>query len=152
MANNYYQATMSPDSIHLSEMHQAYLKMTGAHCEQESDGRFYVTWGEFLNEDIDPSLIIDALNDGDITEEQADFIEKHSFNEMMRHILHRNPAETHIMIEGAWTCERMKPGQFGGSVCVVTRDEYLDLTTGSASYNKETGKIEVSYEVCKFDD
>ena len=152
MANNYYQATMTPDSIHLSEMHQVFLGMTGANCEKESDGRFYVTWGECLNEDIDDFEIIDALNEGTITEEQADFIGKTDFNSMLRHILYRNPKVTHILVEGAWTCDRMKPGQFGGSAIMVTRTEYADISTGSVDYDKETGKIKLHGRIRQFDE
>lgn len=150
MPNSYYRATMSPDSIHLSPMHQAYLKMTGAQCELEDDGRFYVTWGESLNEDIGDFQIEEALEEGTITQEQADFIGKHSFNEMLRHVLYRNPTETHILIEGAQTCSRMLPGMFGGAVVLVTRTEHLDLYTGCASYDQETGKIAVNYQIKPF--
>jgi hypothetical protein len=152
MPNCYNQATLSPDSIHLSTMHQAWLKMTGASCEKEDDGRFYVCWCEALNEDVGDFQIVDALQAGTITEGEADFIGKHSFNEMLRHVLCYNGKVSHITVEGAWTCEKMQPGLFGGAICVVSRTEHLDLSTGSARFNEKTGKIEVDYEVRQFND
>jgi hypothetical protein len=152
MANNYYQATMLPDSISLNPMHQAYLAMTGASLDSESDGRFYVYWEESLSEEVDEWAIDDALDEGTITQEFADFIKKNNFNDMMRHILMYNPEVTHLEISGAWTCSKMRPGEFGGATCIVSRTEHLDMNTGSASFNKETGKIEVRFNIRTFDE
>jgi len=151
MANNYSQFTMSPDSLYLSEMHQAYLDMTGAGLEKESDGRFYVYWETCLDEDIEDDQIEDALLEGDINPEQADFLRKNGFMDMMRHILHYNTKVTHLEIQGAWTCSKMRPGEFGGGIYVISRTEHLWLGTGSAGYNSETGKIEVNYTVHPFE-
>ena len=145
MANNYNQATLSPSSINLNPMHLAWLGMTGAECSKEKDGRYYVFWRECLNEDFEDDEIEGALEDGDIDQAQADFIRKSSFNEMLRHILYYNPDVTHLRVDSAWTCEKMRPGEFGGSACVVTRTQHLDMSTGSAYYNKDTGKLEMRW-------
>jgi hypothetical protein len=149
MANNYYQATLTPDSIHLNEMQATYLEMTGASFEKESDGRYYVFWRDCLDEDNIDEHVATALDDGDIDQQMADAIGKLSFRELLRDILN-NPANvvadiTHLRIDGAWTCDKMRPGEFGGAATVVTRAQYCDMNTGSVFYNKDTGKIEFRF-------
>ena len=95
-------------------------------------------------------MIEDALEEGNITQEQADFISKSTFMAMMRHILHHNPKQSHLEIRGAWTCDKMRPGEFGGGAHIISRTEHLWLGTGSAGFNKKTGKIEVDYTIHQF--
>jgi hypothetical protein len=146
MANNYYQATLTPDSIHLNDLHRAWLDLTGADWEKEKDGRYYVFWRECLNEDIEDQLN-EAMADESITQEQADIIIKHGFNGMLLDILNYAPNSevTHLRIDGAWTCSKMRPGNFGGAATIITRTQHCDMNTGSVFYNKDTGKIELRF-------
>lgn len=44
-------------------------------------------------------------------------------------ILHRAPQIDHISITSGWTCSRMRPDGFGGSVTVVTREQIQSCST-----------------------
>lgn len=149
MASNYYQATLAPDSIHLNEMQVIYLEATGATCEQESDGRYYVYWQECLDEDEEniADRVRDALEEGEVDQQMADAIGKLSFRELLRDILTNSANEkvTHLRIEGAWTCDKMRPGEFGGAATIISRSQYATVGTHSARYNPTTGKIELCY-------
>jgi hypothetical protein len=144
---------MTPDSIHLSSMHQAFLEMTGASLDKESDGRFYVYWEESLCEDVGEFQMDEAIEAGNITSDEAGFIANSSFVMMLRHILQHEPNKdvTHIEVEGAWTCSKMRPGQFGGFSYLVTREEHGFISSSSMSFDKKTGKIVFNNDSCPFE-
>lgn len=140
---------MEPDSIHLTEAQQSYLEMTGGTCKKE-DGRFYVYWPDFLNSDgLDDWDIDDALSRGAITATEAIRFRSLGFRECLRDILFSpgNSAVECIEVSMAWTCDKMRPGAFGGSSIIVSRTEWCDVGSYSANYDPETKKIGVHVEV-----
>jgi len=154
MANNYSQATMEPTCVYLSDEQIAYLSASGAAfdpneaeksaleqlAEATTDKKplrgYYVYWEEWYQEYIEEEDLEDRLVD-DYSAEQIKEIWAHykdlSFEGILREVL-MNPENKdidYIAIEGANTCSKLRPGNFGGFVTVVTRQEYFGLGTGA---------------------
>lgn len=66
--------------------------------------------------------------------EQATFtldVGDHLDAEIFQDILSRCPDVDHITITSAWTCSKMRPDGFGGSVTVITAEKILTESTSS---------------------
>lgn len=101
----------------------------------------YVYWEEHLVEqpdadDIFEHLVDDWADRGEGEWEHAlrqycDDLAKRDFTDVLRSIL-LNPENREInqlFLQGAFSCSKMRPGEFGGFSCIVTRKEYCWLNT-----------------------
>lgn len=132
MANNYDQSTMSP-KIPLTPDQVAALDSLRAFCfEGEEDPDIPLTdlakkWmAEFeISEDdiwpdreAEPGSDVHYLyyEDGSLTPGTSSVLQ-----EILRGL---DPVEyPHLAWEGAYTCSKLRPGEFGGWACFITRDE-----------------------------
>jgi len=116
MANNYNQATVSPD-LPVSHFTPAELEALATSCglRSEPDGDYLYFFAEesFCEEGEDENG------------EHLDCIEL--FQAKLRQL---DPvSHPHITIEGAATCSKMRPGEFGGFAYFITRDEMRYFST-----------------------
>ena len=150
MANNYHPATMSPTNLRLSEMHQVFLEAVCADLDENSDGTFYVYWSEGFSDNApDDYDLKEAVSQKRITSDEAGFLANSTFYEMLRHILIQNPEHSHIRIEGAYYCTKMRPDEFGGQAMVVTRTHYAWMGTTDLHVG-EDGKIKADIKIEEF--
>jgi hypothetical protein len=115
MASNHYQATMTPDlpAAVFSEFDLHALNAAcGLRCEGDDLLYFYAE---------------------ECFSEEGEDHEGNWFNglsllqEKLRHL---DPsAYPRIVIEGAATCSKMRPGEFGGFAFLITRDEIRYMAT-----------------------
>lgn len=161
MANNYIQATLSPDGLELTDDQQTWLAATGASMvpakTKEGKPGHYVFWEEGFTECPEPDDFVNQLED-DIEDDEAldaevqRFIRMGGIERVLRGIL-RNPGNRAIpslKIDAAATCSRMRIGEFGGFALVVTRKEFAWFSTFSLSI--EDGQLEHPPKIISFDD
>jgi hypothetical protein len=116
MANNYYQATVTPElpAELFSEEDLTSLNTACGLTTQREGGSLYFFAEESFCErgEDEDGFGVDCL---------ALFQEK---------LLRLDSAEyPHIAIEGAATCSKMRPGEFGGFAYLITRDAIRSYTT-----------------------
>lgn len=170
MANNYTQATMVPTEVFLTPAQEAYLRATGARFDHDeapaplhqlADAanetptavrRSYVYWEENFDECVDPETLEDELSDAGYESEFGRYVNL-SIEDFFRHVL-RQPENAdlgYLRVEGTFSCSKMRPGEFGGFVLTVTRDEYCWCSTHMVQV--EDGKIRpLQVEVHKFEE
>ena len=122
MADNYTQATLTPD-VQLTEELRAVLEATGATLEPAGGGQWYVYWEDGFSE-LDEHAP-DIPHDPDTAAATA-FRERWHGKDMagvLRAVLDSNPGIEMLVIEGAYRCSKMRPGEFGGFGIYVTRKE-----------------------------
>lgn len=116
MANNYYQATISPDlpaTLFNDEELQALEIACGLSSEKIEGNLYFFADTSFSSEgeDSDGSPI-DCLALLQAKLRQLD------------------PADhPRIVIEGAATCSKMRPNEFGGFAYLITRDDVRSMST-----------------------
>jgi hypothetical protein len=116
MADNYSQATVSPDlpAALFSEEELDLLEICcGLTCERTGDHLYFFADTSFREDGED--------DDGDSIDCLALFQEK----------LRKLDAEAcpHISIQGAATCSKMRPEEFGGFAIFITRDQVRSIST-----------------------
>lgn len=165
MANNYSQATLSPYGLVLTEGQKTWLACTGASfevaskrpkdCLDVSDDRKgeCVFWETNFQECPDEDDLIYKVEDEDEPEKAvARLVEMGGIEDVLRSIL-KNPGNQGIpslRIDGAATCSRMRSGEFGGFVLVVTRKEFVWANTFSVDL--ENGQLKHPTKVIPFDE
>lgn len=138
MANNYTEVTMTP-AVHLTEKQESLFRCYGASCEGSGpdDKLRYVFWDDHFNEAPDEMDLEEAIEEGHL-EEGA---EMPTIEHFLRDIL-MNPENKDVEsleVEGCWRCEKLRPGEFGGFMLLVTRNEYASVST--AALEIRNGKI-----------
>ena len=116
MADNFHQATVSPDlpAALFSEDERDSLQIgCGLSFERIGDHLYFFADTSFREEGDDAEdCSIDCLA---------------IFQEKLRQL---DPdAYPHIAIEGAATCSKMRPGEFGGFAILITRDDVRSMST-----------------------
>lgn len=106
--------------------------------------RTYVFWEHSWSDYVESCDIYDHLYEAakeigdepegweEALEAKSELLAKIDFTEMLRSIL-LNPENSEInylFLQGASTCSKMRPGEFSGFSCMVTRKEYCWLSTG----------------------
>lgn len=115
MANNYTQATVSPTNIPESLF-----------TEKELEQLDYLGFSYQKNRDSDTLYFF--VEEGFVeSDEDEDGIEVNAFKifqEIITRSLETPAVESlrKVVIEGAYTCSKMRPGEFGGFVVRVTKD------------------------------
>lgn len=116
MANNYTQATVSPDlpaSLFREAELEALESACGQCCERDGESLYFFAAECFCErgEDRD-GFGVDGLA---------------LFQEKLRQL---DPAAyPHIAIHGAATCSKMRPDEFGGFAIFITREEIRSQST-----------------------
>ena len=144
MANNYSQATVSPDfpvSV-ISDLELTLLATAGASYETfKSNGEdtYYFCNEEYFSEDVDTGFLDandvdpDELTDGDrVYFDDADILRENiTVMEIYQNILKRLPEDEYpcIIIQGADTCDKMRVDNFGGFAVFITRTEVDSIST-----------------------
>ena len=116
MANNYHQATVSPDlpaSLFKAEELCSLDLACGLSCERDGENLYFFAEECFCEQGEDADGFgIDCLT----------FLQ-----EKLRQL---DPAiYPHIAIHGAATCSKMRPDEFGGFAIFITRDEIRSIST-----------------------
>jgi hypothetical protein len=116
MANNYTQATLSPDlpAALFSEAELQSLQIAcGLACDRYDDKLYFYAEESFSDEgEDDDAQLIDCLS-------------------LMQEKLRQLDPVTypHITIHGAASCSKMRPDEFGGFAHVITRDAVRSIST-----------------------
>ena len=116
MANNYYQATVSPE-LPATLFHEDELRSLefacGLTCER-AGGNLYFFAGESFGEEG----------------EDEDGQPVNCLTLMQEKLKQLDPvAYPHIAVHGAATCSKMRPDEFGGFAYIITRDAVRSLST-----------------------
>lgn len=122
MANNYEQATLSPDIPELTSVEAAILKLSGFGLEKSGNA-----WYAYVEEGlIDDFSVWD--DDERLAQVEADpeygckAANEPLWISVLQNVLLRHPDFSHFVLEGALTCDKMRPGEFGGFAILITRD------------------------------
>jgi hypothetical protein len=122
MANNYQQATVEPTNLLkdlFTEEDLRILALSGIEWEDNGDS-YYFFAPEFLCEDGDHSrTYCDVFQDG------------------IRRS-HGNVEE--VVINGASTCSKMRPGEFGGFVIRISKNEIQSASTSEMLELMQNGR------------
>jgi hypothetical protein len=115
MANNYVQATVEPliPKVLFTDEDLNTLSENGVDWEDAGDGLLYFFIRDGFDEDYVEPIFREALKKFDESEEDI-------------------PVEedlTEIIIQGAFTCSKMRPGEFGGFVTIITKDGMAGTST-----------------------
>lgn len=111
MANNYQQATVTPEDIPadaITDEERDVLEHSGFTVE-EHNNKLYIYAEEGFVLDDSPEFIEDETKE--ITAE-----------DVFDRLLSRLPEIKDIVIEGSYTCSKMRPGEFGGFVYRFSRE------------------------------
>lgn len=129
---------MTP-AVHLTERQEKLLGCYGASCEPAGpeDKLRYVFWEDHFSEEPDEMDLDDAIAEGDIEEGTK----LPPIAHFLRDIL-MNPENKDVEsldVEGCWRCDKLRPGEFGGFMLLVTRSEYASASSSALEIQK--GKI-----------
>lgn len=150
MANNCTQATLTP-SVRLTDELRTALEVTGASLEPDDDGTWYAYWDEGIAELTDAGAR--DLPQSWSAEETAAFQDRWSNKELadvLRAILAENADVEVLTVEGACTCSKMRPGEFGGFGLYVTREQFAAVS--SADVLIQDGRLVITAAVQEWDD
>ena len=165
----FLQATGAGFEIDQIELSPLEALADAANDEPADLDRYYVYWEEDFNECVDEEVIYELLVQEDqarclgpnvqmALEERAKRLAEQDFTDVLHEIL-LNPENAelgYLSVEGANTCSKMRPGEFGGFVGVITREEWAWANTGSAIQVEDgqlvvgkprTGKFETIQEL-----
>lgn len=149
MANNYAQGTLN-EVVHLTDKLVMALVGTGARVESNGvpgsqEETSYVVWDESFQEDVD--MRVEMADDDDVS-----VLDHLPIEQLFRSIfaVKGNEDIKFFVVEFAYTCDKMRLGEFGGSGLYVTRDQYLWI--GSHSADIEDGKLKVAAHVHDFEE
>jgi hypothetical protein len=116
MADNYYQATVSPElpaALFNEEELQALEIACGLSCEKIEDHLYFFADTSFRAEgEDDEDATVDCLALMQAKLRQLDPV-----------------AYSCITIQGAATCSKMRPDEFGGFAHLITRDDVCSMST-----------------------
>ena len=149
MANNNTQATLTP-SVRLTDELRTALEITCASLEPNGDGTWYAYWDERIGE-------LAAADARDLpqswsAEEAAAFQDKWSNKDLadiLRAILAENADIELLTVEGAYTCSKMRAGEFGGFGLYVTREQFAAIS--SADVLIQDGRLVITAAVQEWD-
>lgn len=117
MANNYQQGVMRPafPPGAVTEADEALLDAYGFIVERDSDGQCWLT------------------EDGLHGETPEEFPDSPTWPEVIQDILQRPACKDipYFVLEGAAWCDKNRPGEFGGYVVFITREEIKEASTFS---------------------
>ncbi len=116
MANNYYQATVWPE-LPASLFSEVELQSLACACglqHERSHDRLYFFAEECFCEEGD-DLNDQRLNCLEILQAKLRLLDPAAYR--------------HIAIEGAASCSKMRPGEFGGFAYFITRDAIRSVST-----------------------
>jgi len=146
MANNYDQATVQPNFpiSSVTDFEKELLSQFGfsheTYSSNQDDTVYFFTEEGARDEieDLDVDLVFECAQQGDpIATNVLRYIQNHSSNSLdtyvssefswvsiFQEILKKPECEgiEDICVEGAYTCDKLRPGEFGGWVCRITRD------------------------------
>lgn len=116
MANNYSQATVSPDlpaTLFDEEELGSLAIACGLGCERDGDNLYFFAEECFSEEGEDEEVgCVDCLA------------------LMQAKLRQLDPADyPHITIQGAASCSKMRPDEFGGFAYLITRDDVHSMST-----------------------
>jgi hypothetical protein len=116
MANNYNQATISPalPAVLFSQQElQALEAACGLESEEQGDDLYFFAGDFFCEEgEGDDGQAVDCLA---LLRDKLGQLDETQY--------------PHIVIHGASTCSKMRPGEFGGFVHLITRDRVQSWST-----------------------
>jgi hypothetical protein len=150
MANNYNQATLTP-SVRLTGELRTALEITCASLEPDDDGTWYAHWDEGIGNLADADAW--DLPQSWSAEEAAAFEDKWSDKDLadiLRAILAENAGVELLTVEGAYTCSKMRAGEFGGFGLYVTREQFAAIS--SADVLIRDGRLVITAAVQEWDD
>ena len=140
MANNYVQGTISPclplteaqvgalgwmrDELPL-EGEEGYEDLTdGEKLSQQWAEKYKLEWGTGI------SVEVDCMSPRRLYYLYAENGLEEGAPEVLQEILQGLPEEyTHISYEAAAYCSKLRPGEFGGHACFITRDNIERMST-----------------------
>jgi hypothetical protein len=119
MADNYYQATVSPDlpaALFTAEELSALETACGLTCETYYEQLYFFADTSFREE-------------GEYDRDGED-VTINCLNVLQEKLRQLDPDDyPHISIEGAATCSKMRQGEFGGYAHLITRDAIRSMST-----------------------
>jgi hypothetical protein len=132
MATNNLQATLTPE-IRLTDELATVFRLTGACLDPVpgQNGTWYVFWEDGITEpeqwdDFDPE-------DWPVADKWAG----KNLPDILRETLAGNPDTKLLTIEGAWTCSRMRAGEFGGFGLYVTRQQFVSISSSDVTLGSD---------------
>lgn len=126
MANNYYRATLSPDlpaNIFSEEELESLSDACGLKADRDGDDLYFFAEEYFCEEGEDREC--SRVNCLTLLQEKLKLLDANEY--------------PHIVIEGAATCSKMRPGEFGGFALFITREEVRGTSTWQW-VNEQSGK------------
>lgn len=145
MADNYCQVTITPliPPAAVTEEDRKLLEQFGFSMETDTDGNLY-----FYHENYAGSAYAEVEGeDGEIVEK--DIGEDEVF-EALQGIVQRTDELDCLFVEGAYTCDRMRPGEFGGFAVFISANEIDHISTiGWLGDKKDTLIKRLSSKSCE---
>lgn len=138
MANNYMQATVTP-YIHkdlITDEEADLLAQAGFECEGDDYLYFYV-----------PEGYMDEIEVEGTDEQGNDTCEVKEIMAIFQDVIKRSQQlepdkrVDEIVIEGAFTCDKMRQGEFGGFVTLITIDDVKGAGTADLLQLLREGKV-----------
>lgn len=141
MANNYTQVTVEPD-LRLSDVQKVLLKALGFSTEPgDKTGTFYVFAEECYNEVLDNDAWENVADDvcNEDSELLAPFVEwdGESLMDLLRVLCVENKIP-YIEMNAAYTCSKLRPGEFGGFKTLVTPTHWAVCGNSDLDYDEKT--------------
>jgi hypothetical protein len=149
MADDYTQATLTP-SVRLTDELRTALKITCASLQPDDNGTWYAHWDEGIGDPADTDA--EDLPQSWSEEEAQAFLDKwhgRDLADILRAILAENAGVELLRLEGAYTCSKMRRGEFGGFGIYVTRQQYA--TVSSADVLIRDGRLVITAAVREWD-
>jgi hypothetical protein len=114
MADNYDQCTVDPflPKSWFTDKDIQNLEAQGFTLAEEDKKHYYL----FASEGVCPPY------------EEEDIVE---WRDILQNILKRKKSDIQIIIEGCFYCSKMRMGEFGGHVTLITKDHIFCGSTGS---------------------
>ena len=140
MANNYTQATVTPTNIPLTREQKEVLCLLGFGCEDSTQAddespRYYIYIEDSFQEpyedgldEISPEAVeyLRRILEPGESETLASVFEAYDaaslFDRVMQDVIAYTDGLEVVTIQGADTCSKLRPGEFGGFAGVITKN------------------------------
>lgn len=153
VADNFTQATLTPP-VRLTDELVVVLEITGASLQACADGTWYAYWEDGIIEPDEEDADAWDLPETWAAAEAAAFRHKWGTqgpHDILRAILAVNPDIELLTLEGAHTCSKMRPGEFGGFGLYVTRRQFASIITGDVILREDVW-LAITTEVQEWND
>lgn len=142
MADNYTQATMDPfiPKDLVTDKEKEFLLGFGLTTEDAGEELYFFADDYRGGAYTEPELAKAVFPDLEIEPEETEIeLDEDYMIEVLQRFIKRSEGKLkYITLEGAYTCSKMRPGEFGGFACFITEDDAK--VAGTASWLRDMEK------------